>query len=291
MRNIKQVYLVDDDADDIMLIREALLNVIENVDILEVGDGKELLDLLYQQTDLQKPALILMDMNMPRVGGMEALSLLKADPLTRHIPVVMISTTTDHSQIMQAYLKGTNAFIVKPVLTEEYQRMAQAINVCFLNHCQALCDLSVYKNFKGKSILMIEDDDDQWELMHYALKQSMPEIKLIRMSNRNATLDFLTDEWNKLRPAPELIIMDLYLPTRREGLNLLDSIRYFFRIHKLAPVPVVVFSFSDVMADRDTCYAHQANAYLVKSLDQKSLSYLKNLCYFWWDTFTLPQKN
>lgn len=291
MNSTKQIYLVDDDPDDIMLIREALHEVMGEVDIAEVSNGEELLNLLSQSKDHKKPALILMDMNMPRVGGLEALSILKSDPQTRRIPVVMISTTTDRSQIMQAYQKGINAFIVKPVLAEEYHRMAQAINVCFLNHYQSVGDLAIHRNFKGKSVLMIEDNDDHWELMRLALKKNMPEVNLIRMGDRDSTLDFLTDKWNQLKPAPELIIMDLYLPTRREGLNLLDSIRYFFRLHKLPPVPVVVFSYSDGIEDREACYEHQANAYMVKSLADTSLAYIKSLCYFWWETITPPKKN
>jgi DNA-binding NarL/FixJ family response regulator len=62
-------------------------------------------------------------------------------------------------------------------------------------------------------------------------------------------------------------------------------------IHKLAPVPVIVFSFSDHQEDVKASYRHRANAYMVKSLDlNESFSCLQDLCHFWWDTITLPKK-
>lgn len=291
MRTSKIIYLVDDDADDVMLIREALQDVINDVRIIEVADGKELLDLISLQDKDSGPELILLDMNMPRMNGLEALSFLKTNPETKHIPVVMVSTTADQHLIRKAYEEGISAFIAKPVAINEYITMAQAVNVCFMNdyRCRRL---AMSESYKDKSILVIEDDEDQWHLMKFTLKQSMPDVDIIRMSSKSTTLDFLTDEWNNLKPAPELIIMDLYLPTRREGLNLLDSIRYFFILHKLAAVPIIVFSSSNHEEDIKESYRHRANSYMIRSLDsENSFSSLQNLCHFWWNTITLPKRN
>lgn len=134
MNDLKTVYLADDDEDDRMLIRQALESISEGLNIIEVGNGEELLALLDQRRDPRDPALILMDMNMPRKTGLEALAQIKSNPGSRHIPVVMISTSSDQQLILKAYDQGINAFITKPVFLLEYEQLAQAINLCFLHN-------------------------------------------------------------------------------------------------------------------------------------------------------------
>ena len=291
MKSANSIYLVDDDEDDMMLLKEALENAIVSVCITEVGDGKELIDLINLKNPASLPTLILMDMNMPRVNGLEALFALKSSLKTQHIPVIMISTSTDQQLIRKAYEEGVCAFIIKPVSILDYRMVAEAVNVCFLNNYGYVQKPAVFRDFTNKSILVIEDNPDHWELMQLGLKQNLPDVKVIRLSDKVSTLNFLTDEWNHLKPPPELIILDLYLPTRREGLNLLDSIRYFFILHRLIPVPVIVFSSSDSQEDVDACYQHRASAYMIKNLNfTSSYLYFHDLCDFWWRIITLPKK-
>ena len=290
MKNSKLIYLVDDDEDDIFLMKEALEKVITDIDIREISDGQSLLESL-EQNQPQQPAVILMDMNMPRLNGLEALHVLRTNPKTQHIPVVMVSTSASPDHIWQAYQRGINAFITKPVSLADYTFMAHTVNACYLNNYQALDTVAVPAIRNHKSILVIEDDPDQWELMSHIFKMRMPEVTLTRISDRPGTLDYLTNHWNQTKPAPELIILDLYLPTRRDGLNLLDSIRYFFTIHRLQPVPVIVFSFSENQEDIKLSYSHRANAYMVKSRNlHETVSNLEKVCHFWWNTISLPKK-
>lgn len=290
MKNSKLIYLVDDDEDDIFLMKEALETVIGDIDIIALSDGELLLKNLGQSQP-QQPALILMDMNMPRVNGLEALQILKTNPKTQHIPVVMVSTSANQEHIRQAYQKGINAFITKPVCLADYIFMAHTVNACYLNNYKALDTVAAPAIPHNKSILVIEDDPDQWELMCRIFKMKMPEVTMIRLGDRQSTLDYLTHQWNRIEPAPELIILDLYLPTRQDGLNLLDSIRYFFTIHRLQPVPVIVFSFSENQEDIKLSYSHRANAYMIKSRDlHETISYLEKICHFWWKIISLPRK-
>lgn len=85
MKNSKLIYLIDDDEDDIFLIRDALERVISGTNIIELYDGQSLLESL-EQSQPKQPAVILMDMNMTRVNGLEALDVLKTSPKTQHIP-------------------------------------------------------------------------------------------------------------------------------------------------------------------------------------------------------------
>ena len=287
----KIVYLVDDDEDDLMLIRQALESSIKNLSITEVTDGRKLLDLVSNQADDDTPALILMDMNMPRVTGMEALRELKANPKTLDIPVIMISTSAEERLIRKAYDEGVSAFMTKPVSIIEYELMAQAVNVCFLNNYPELESVSGSGSFSNRSILVVEDNDDHWHLMDFLLTSNMPDLEAHRTNDKQTTLDFFTKKYDSLKHKPDLIVMDLYLPTRQEGLSLLDSIRAFYQSKRLTIIPIIVLSASDHKDDIKASYRHKANAYMVKSQDlNSSFAYFRDLCHFWWNTISLPKK-
>jgi CheY-like chemotaxis protein len=291
MKKKTSIYIVDDDDDDLMLMKEAFENIEIDIQITELSNGKDLLDLINLQTARSMPDLILADVNMPKMNGLDALSILKSIPAAQQIPVIILSTSNDPSLIKQAYDYGTCAFITKPTSILAYNQIAESVSQCFLNNHALKEKHSTCTDFARKSILIIEDNDDQWALVSLALNKSMPAIDLLRISTRSSTLDFLTNTWNTLQSPPDLIILDLYLPTRRDGLNLLDSIHYFFKIHRLAPVPVIIFSSSHDEEDINVSYQHSASAFMSKATDiPYSIPYLQNFCTFWWQTISLPKK-
>ena len=118
------ILMADDDPDDQLLTREALEeNRLDN-EILFVNDGIELLDYLYRRgrfaepNAAPRPDLILLDLNMPRMDGREALAHIKADPMLRRIPVVVLTTSKAEEDILRSYDLGVNSFVVKPVTFE-----------------------------------------------------------------------------------------------------------------------------------------------------------------------------
>ncbi|MFD2938281.1 response regulator [Spirosoma flavum] len=132
----KVIYMADDDADDRYIMHEALKQVDPLVTIIEAGDGGDLLAMLEswsQQPSPQPVHLILLDMNMPKVNGLETLTAIKANPVLRHIPAVMISTSAEPAQVVAAYQHGINGYIQKPVTQSHMNQIAQAIKICFLN--------------------------------------------------------------------------------------------------------------------------------------------------------------
>jgi CheY-like chemotaxis protein len=115
------ILLADDDPDDRMLTRDAfeesrLRNVLEMVE-----DGEELMDYLHSRGKYagddakQRPSLILLDLNMPRKDGREALKEIKSCPDLRNIPVVVLTTSKAEEDILRTYDLGVNSFIIKPV--------------------------------------------------------------------------------------------------------------------------------------------------------------------------------
>lgn len=124
------ILLADDDPDDRLLVREAfeeshLLNVLETVE-----DGEELMDYLHQKGDYAgkpTPNLILLDLNMPRKNGMEALEEIKADARLRRIPVVILTTSKAEEDIVRTYDLGVNSFVVKPVTFESLVELVREL--------------------------------------------------------------------------------------------------------------------------------------------------------------------
>jgi CheY-like chemotaxis protein len=114
------ILMADDDADDRELAREALAESRVLNDLHVVGDGAELLDFLrhqgrYEHQDAPRPDLILLDLNMPKLDGREALGVLKNDPKLRSIPVVILTTSRTEEDVARSYDLGANSFISKPV--------------------------------------------------------------------------------------------------------------------------------------------------------------------------------
>jgi CheY-like chemotaxis protein len=127
MNRARPIYLVDDDEDDLLLLREAFESITKLIPIVELSDGQQLVDLMGSQPTGPEPALILLDMNMPRMSGLEVLSRIKEDPASRHIPIIMVSTCSDQELIQAAYRMGINSYITKPVKYTEYLLIAQGI--------------------------------------------------------------------------------------------------------------------------------------------------------------------
>src|ERR1051325_9709098 len=115
------ILLADDDEEDRMLTSDALAESRLVNDLRFVEDGQELLDYLYRRGKFAAPnaaptpGLILLDLNMPRMDGREALREIKADPELRRIPIIVLTTSKAEEDIYRTYDLGANSFISKPV--------------------------------------------------------------------------------------------------------------------------------------------------------------------------------
>jgi CheY-like chemotaxis protein len=118
------ILMADDDPDDRLFAKEALQESRLANGLHFVEDGEELMDYLHQRGAYAGPAaalppgLILLDLNMPRKDGREALEEIKADPDLRRIPVVVLTTSKAEEDILRSYDLGASSFIVKPVTFE-----------------------------------------------------------------------------------------------------------------------------------------------------------------------------
>lgn len=118
------ILMADDDEDDRLLAKDALEECRLANDLHFVVDGEDLMDYLYHRgkyTQLIKsprPGLILLDLNMPKKDGREALQEIKGDPKLRLIPVVVLTTSKAEEDIYRTYDVGANSYIAKPVTFE-----------------------------------------------------------------------------------------------------------------------------------------------------------------------------
>lgn len=127
------ILICDDDEDDRMLTQQALEDAHVSNNIRFVEDGEQLLDYLYQRGayagetgKAPRPGLILLDLNMPKMDGREALKIIKGDATLSDIPVVVLSTSGFDQDIIRSYQLGVNSFITKPVT---FSGLVEAMNV------------------------------------------------------------------------------------------------------------------------------------------------------------------
>ena len=126
------ILMADDDEDDRMLTRDAFIENRLLNDLRFVRNGEELMDYLNHKGDFNhgnapKPDLILLDLNMPRKDGREALKEIKSHPKFRRIPVIILTTSKAEEDVAKSYELGVNSFITKPVTFGDMVRITKSI--------------------------------------------------------------------------------------------------------------------------------------------------------------------
>jgi CheY-like chemotaxis protein len=128
------ILMADDDDDDRMLAQKALRGSRLANDMRFVVDGEDLLRYLRREppyavdVEAPRPGIILLDLNMPKKDGREALQEIKADPVLRNIPVVVLTTSGAEEDIVRTYDLGVNSFITKPVTFEGLVEVMQTLS-------------------------------------------------------------------------------------------------------------------------------------------------------------------
>jgi CheY-like chemotaxis protein len=122
--------MADDDPDDRELAKEALLESRVTNELRFVEDGEQLMDFLHRRNGFEnapKPGLIMLDLNMPRKDGREALKEIKANEALRRIPVVILTTSRAEEDMLSGYDLGAASYISKPVTFESLVKLMKAI--------------------------------------------------------------------------------------------------------------------------------------------------------------------
>ncbi|KIQ31935.1 chemotaxis protein CheY [Variovorax paradoxus] len=122
---LKPILLVEDDKRDLELTLIALERSQLANDVIVLRDGAQALDYLRREGDHAaraegNPAVILLDLKLPKVTGLEVLQAVRADPALRSIPVVMLTSSQEESDVLRSYELGVNAYVVKPVAFDQF---------------------------------------------------------------------------------------------------------------------------------------------------------------------------
>lgn len=125
MPELKPILLVEDSPNDLELTLAALEQSQLANEVIIARDGAEALDFLYRRGAYESrnsldPAVVLLDLKLPKVDGLEVLAQVKGDPLLRAMPVVMLTSSREESDLVRSYQLGVNAFVVKPVDFKEF---------------------------------------------------------------------------------------------------------------------------------------------------------------------------
>ena len=134
MVELKRILLVEDSANDVELTLAAFAKHNLVNEVMVVRDGEEALDLLcrrgkYEVLPAGNPELILLDLKMPKVDGLEVLRQVRANEKLKLIPVIVLTTSSEQQDIIQSYELGVNAFVVKPVDFEQFVEAVREIGL------------------------------------------------------------------------------------------------------------------------------------------------------------------
>ncbi|MDY7031326.1 MAG: response regulator, partial [Thermodesulfobacteriota bacterium] len=235
----RHILIVDDSA----TIRTGLKRTLEpfNAEIMEATDGREGLDLALNNSF----DLIITDFDMPRMNGVEFCQRLKSDPLTRGIPVIMLSSFDSDSDINRGFEAGASAYVSKH---EARSRLNDVIE-----------EILSKSNIQRQQLIMVVDDSHAIRhLVENGLAQAG--FQVITADNGKNALDLLT------KKRPDLIISDIDMPE-------MNGFAFCEAVHKdpdLASIPFVVMSSNSQRGHMKRMLENGAAAYMVKpfNLDQ-----------------------
>jgi len=129
----KLILLVEDNPDDEFLTRDALRTGGIMHDVVVVRDGAEALEWIFSTDSAKAPDLVLLDLKLPKMSGFDVLERIRSDARTRSLPVVILTSSSEHQDIQRSYATGANSYVRKPVNFAEFVRAVQALGVYWLS--------------------------------------------------------------------------------------------------------------------------------------------------------------
>jgi len=131
-----EILLVEDNPGDIRLIMEYFKGTDISHNIVVAQDGQTALQILKQEeefADMKRPNLIILDLNLPRINGIEVLKEVKKDDELKVIPIIILTTSRKEEDIMETYQNNVNAYLTKPVDLDQYGQIISSIQDFWLN--------------------------------------------------------------------------------------------------------------------------------------------------------------
>jgi chemotaxis family two-component system response regulator Rcp1 len=130
------ILLVEDNPGDVRLTKETLKNSKIHNNVIVVNNGEEALTYLYRRDKYRnavRPDLILLDLNLPKKGGIEVLAKVKEDPELKHIPIVVLTSSKAEEDILKTYNLHANCYVTKPIVLEQFCTVVNTIESFWLS--------------------------------------------------------------------------------------------------------------------------------------------------------------
>jgi two-component system response regulator len=142
------ILLIEDNPDDVELILRSFRKSKIRNDIVVLTDGAEALDWIYRRGEHLgrdpnlEPALILLDIRLPKIGGLEVLERIKADPETAYYPVVILTSSREEEDLFKSYELGANSYVRKPVDFQQFSKAVERVGLYWLLINERVCSRS-----------------------------------------------------------------------------------------------------------------------------------------------------
>jgi two-component system, response regulator len=132
--NNRPILLVEDNPDDVTFTLRAFKKSNISNEIVVATDGEQALDILLPENAAPplQPALVLLDVNLPKIGGLEVLRRIRADSRTQSLPVIVLTTSSEETDIVSSYELGANSFVRKPVVFSDFLNAASLLGMYWL---------------------------------------------------------------------------------------------------------------------------------------------------------------
>jgi two-component system, response regulator len=133
-----EILFVEDNPDDIRLTLRALKKRNLSNKILTITDGEEALEYIFckgryvERHKSQKPKVIVLDLKLPKVGGIEILKMIKSDEHTKNIPVIILTSSREESDMIKSYSYGVNSYVVKPINFDSFTEAISSLGIYWL---------------------------------------------------------------------------------------------------------------------------------------------------------------
>lgn len=130
MKNKAKILLVEDNEGDILLTKEAFSEADLSNEISVVKDGQQAIKYLNKEAGFENektPDIILLDLNIPKINGLDVLKIIKSDPFLKMIPVIILSTSNSEKDILQSYERHANCYLTKPVNFSNFTMLIQMV--------------------------------------------------------------------------------------------------------------------------------------------------------------------
>ena len=134
--NPQKMLLIDDDPNDVELIQLAIqdLSFIRTIDVLV--DGEQAINYLFgtstEPATIELPRFILMDLKLPKLTGVEVLRAIRENPTTRYLPVVIMTSSSEETDVSACYNLGVNSYVVKPLDFQQFQQIARQVGIYWM---------------------------------------------------------------------------------------------------------------------------------------------------------------